>query len=108
MRVGPVRLQRVDGPHSQVADQEEGDDLAPWLGLYLLGTVGKPAITTSAQDYQFTCYEIIYSRDPHYLFDASRMKTVCMVVCTSVMSEERNAVRCLVSWKKEPMMQKLE
>ena len=40
--VCPVRLQGVDGPHGQVAHQQEGDDLASRLLPHLFFLVGKP------------------------------------------------------------------
>lgn len=43
MRVGPRLLQRVDGPHGQVADQQERDDLPAGLLAYLVGRHARPA-----------------------------------------------------------------
>jgi len=42
MRVGPRLLQRVDGPHGQVADQQERDDLPAGLLAYLVGRDTRP------------------------------------------------------------------
>jgi len=42
MRVGPGLLQRVDGPHGQVADQQERDDLPAGLLAYLVGRDARP------------------------------------------------------------------
>lgn len=42
MRVSPGLLQRVDGPHGQVADQQERDDLSAGLFAYLVGSDAWP------------------------------------------------------------------
>jgi len=42
MRVGPGLFQRVDGPHGQVADQQERDDLPARLLAYLVGRNARP------------------------------------------------------------------
>lgn len=42
MRVGPRLLQRVDGPHGQVADQQERDDLPAGLLANLVGRHARP------------------------------------------------------------------
>lgn len=42
MRVGPGLLQRVDGPHGQIADQQERDDLSARLLAYLVGRHARP------------------------------------------------------------------
>ncbi len=43
MRVGPVGLERVNGPHGKVAHQQEGHDLSARLLLDLLSVEGKPS-----------------------------------------------------------------
>ena len=42
MGIGPVGLQRVDGPHGQVANQQEGHNLSARLFVHLLRRVGVP------------------------------------------------------------------
>lgn len=42
VRVGPGLLQRVDGPHGQVADQQERDDLAARFLAHLVGRDARP------------------------------------------------------------------
>ena len=41
MWIGPICLQSVDGPHSQIADQEEGHNLPAWFAFHLFCTIGK-------------------------------------------------------------------
>ena len=40
--VRPVRLEGVDGPHGEVADEQEGHHFAAGLPPHLVGAVGKP------------------------------------------------------------------
>ena len=80
--------------------------MPPWLGLDLFRAVSESeAFILFVQYCTFLGGEDNKNR---YLFEASRIKTVCSVVCTRVISEDKKAVRCFVSWKKAPMMQKLE
>ncbi len=44
MGIGSVGFEWVDSPHGEVADQQEGDHLAAWLLLHLIGVVGESRI----------------------------------------------------------------
>lgn len=59
MRVGARLLQRVDGPHGQVADQQERDDLAAGLLAYLIRRHARP---TGRVQYEHRLTERLHQR----------------------------------------------